>query len=599
MRFFIFLFCVFFPLKLVSQETQEIYAPRKRPPPVHDYSKDVTRDPNIAPVTRPQIFSILNPDFNKAVTPVPKGTKLQLICANREQKILCVDEWSKQAVPLAVYSDKLSQDSEYKYFLPTIRPSSGINYKSPVGDKNWRPYVPISSSPAPSSVPQYYINTSNNSDIRIVETDSTGKQTVRGGEVLFLPEDELTLITVDTKTGDTSVVIKSGKGELTQESLDGVAVATNADSIGLLATQKLSTGCIKTDVTTKTEAEFCFECQKEEPVLSEVNDGVIPAIKGFLKIAEEMTQNKVAEQLEGGEMPAQICFSDTPLKKILQNFKNKCTKKYGVQFKDFFKKTYCDSCKKGVPPEVMLAMMSIESAGRCEATLKNKRENSLGLFQVNSINYSCNGNRAGTKANRNCLKKPYNSLKYSLEILTQKYGQVNPQKLPGDECQSWSQMDDTEKDSWRRAVAAYNSRGGWVTRAIRSARETKVLTSTQYLSDEKAHKDDDSPYREDEAPWESIRAYLFLEKLLQNPNIKAPEQGAKVSLTKRLPGDEKKMKLTGRQVQLTLSNLAHTEAVLGRNNSSGLSMVDMWTRYSQYSELKEGYPLSCQFLPTN
>ena len=219
------------------------------------------------------------------------------------------------------------------------------------------------------------------------------------------------------------------------------------------------------------------------------------------------------------------------------------------------KKTQCEFCKKGVPPEIMMSIVSIESTGKCPAHNKSG-EDSVGLCQVNSEEHKCKDlkgriYRKGTPANQQCLKNPINSCSKGADILTTSYKGVNDKGPNPSACnKSWLDMNVTEKDAWRRSVSAYNSGSSWVTRAIKSVRNSRTLTDTKYLI-KKNHKE----YRADKMSWEKLRVAYFVEKLSQ-----------------------KTKKKTGRKLSLTISNLAHTEVVLGRNNSTP-SMVDIWALY--------------------
>ena len=444
----------------------------------------------------------------------------------------------------------------------------------------------------------YYRSKSRPNVFRVVEIDEQGKKTIREGTVLLIPEN----IIKQTKAG---------------------RYETKSDSYALPSTsRKVEPGCFVVHKPKETEAD-CVSCRnnKKETVLSQLSKH-----KQFIKLVEESlkkvrvdAREKFTNKILNTQGPVmKICSPEIPLQAIISNF-NKTCRKNGVTtrppvtarplderrgadkerleayfsyvegkrrgrqqslsprgeqlqngFKSFFKKAYCQSCKKGIPPEVMMAMMSIESAGRCDAELSNNFERSKGLFQVNAKDHRCYDikrkvtYKRNTEANHNCFKDPFNSLHKSIEILFENYGDVNARGLGESSCQSWLKIKKVERDAWRRAVSSYNSHPGWFHRAIKSVHDTRTLTDTSYLVG--AHKRGANfKYKRDKASWEQIRIYYLVEKLS--------------------PGN---VGSSGRKLEYTISNLAHTEAVLGRNVKGYPGIVEIWARY-----VKEQKPPSC------
>lgn len=338
------------------------------------------------------------------------------------------------------------------------------------------------------------------------------------------------------------------------------------------ATDDSKPGCIEFNQSAeaKTEAGFCFECVKDE------GDSVLPSFienKTFVSVLNKYlgeVASKGKTILTGkkvllGNPTQKICDPQVSLAEIRKNFEQSCPKPHN-DFNKFVKKTQCEYCKKGIPPEIMMAMISIESAGECPASLKNSREASMGLCQVNSKDHKCTDMKGktyeeGTSANQKCFKNPISSCNKGAELLVKNYDQVNGKKPS---CKSWGYLGVTERDAWRRSVSAYNSRSGWVTRGIKSIRDPRTLKSTKYL--EYSHRKTDSKYKTDNMPWELLRVAYFVEKITQGVKrnktdcIKEATEGG-----------------TGRRISCTISNLAHTEAVLGRSVKKG--MVDIWALY--------------------
>lgn len=414
----------------------------------------------------------------------------------------------------------------------------------------------------------------------------------------------------------------------------------NQDAIALPATIKeIQPDCFVIDKPElKTEAGFCFECRrgKGDPALAEMAkdaEMVRDLNEGIQNVDQKNVDRQASKSLNIGEegvSSLQICSPETPLEEIIKKFENTCPAPYKKDFEKFAKKSTCESCKKGVAPEIMLAMMSIESVGDCEAVgtmNKKKKERSVGLFQVDSTQHQCLGNKKGSPGNLQCLKDPVNNLSMGINILIKHYGDVSPNRCLNSRerernqqlqcqlkplCKNWLKMDPKERDSWRRTVSAYNGGSGWIRRAKYAASNVhKTLKGTDYLQfthDFKTYgqcrgikncigkgsthcnrmrrkyrglalrqvfqncmgmvdfiNNKGDPVNWD-IDWETLRAYYFLEKLS--------------------PGNKSD---SGRQMRWTESNLAHTEAVLGReikNGKASHGMVEVWAEYIRKNKLK-------------
>ena len=352
---------------------------------------------------------------------------------------------------------------------------------------------------------------------------------------------------------------------------------TKKNTLALATTTKeVRPGCFVIDKPEeKTEAGFCFDCHRggdnDDSVLFSLLKKKVfkSALLGHLKTIQSKSADKVRSQtVVSGDTIQKICSPEKSLKIIIKNFNKTCPK---YKFERFFKTMYCESCKKGIPPEIMMAMMSIESGGRCPAQSKNNLERSAGLFQINANVHQCRDLKGRTykkksRANLQCFKDPINNMNKSIDILFDHYKKVNDGAPDISQCKSWLNMTNKERDSWRRGVSAYNGGPGWLTRAIESVRNKETLKNSKYLSGQ--HKISNSPHKKDDASWEKLRLYYFVEKLSQGvkPTVKC--------------GDEHREKGTGRKISCTISNLAHTEAVLGRSvKSPSPAMVDIWSQY--------------------
>ena len=450
---------------------------------------------------------------------------------------------------------------------------------------------------------------------------------------------------------------------------------TKQETVALPATTQpieIQEGCFAIDKQKyedelKTEAQFCPDCKKnsdEEPIILALTQkhgygfvkGILSELTGVTKDVKDKLKGKI-----GSDTTVQkICSPEESVEKIIENFKRTCP----GTFEDFFQKTYCESCKKGLAPEIMLGMMSIESAGECQAHNKDG-EDSVGLFQVNARVHRCRDqkgklHKVKTQKNIECFKNITNNINYSINVLLTHYGTVNcldtkgniydepitkedtkcpkycvkklisPQSIKkensecseycsrlnekkcapyhsyskqkkcdnyyfrnkkkkcfkkvgndSNECKSWLDMTLSERDRWRRGVSAYNGGDQWVIRAIHSAVDKNILKNTKHLEDiywKKSKERDKDPvawakqlkfyyslYKKKKVDWEKLRFYYFLEKF---------------SPTKTGSGREKLK---------TFSNIAHTEAVLGREvEGTPPGMVEIWSQY-----IKENKP-NCQ-----
>ena len=353
--------------------------------------------------------------------------------------------------------------------------------------------------------------------------------------------------------------------------------------------KEMEPGCFvinKTETNTQTEAGFCFDCNSEEEnsVLTALaqKQNLLDSLQNYLYRVSKSSQDKITKHTVGNlSNNKQICSPEISLQAIINNFNETCPPPYKNNFSAFFKKAHCESCEKGVPSEIMLAMMSLESAGICQAMSDNRFEKSSGLFQVDGNQHQCRDEKGKiykrkTKSNLQCLKNPINNLNKSIDILRDHYQKVNPTGVSQKKCKNWVDMKPKERDAWRRGVSAYNGGPGWVTRAIKSVRDNQILSGTSHLIG--THKSSHSrKYKNDTASWEDLRAFYFIEKLSQ----KRGKLPACNSFLERDSGG------SGRQICLTVSNLAHTEAVLGREvKGSPPGMIEIWSQYKRNNPVK-------------
>ena len=297
------------------------------------------------------------------------------------------------------------------------------------------------------------------------------------------------------------------------------------------------------------------------------------------------------------------CNANRPAKKPCKNTDYKCDSH--MPFDEFFPVALCENCASGVPLEVMLSIIHIESSGRCNVVNRDG-EVSAGLCQINADFHSCKGNKPGTPKNEKCFLElsPPRILQECLKILKEKYGRTNPKNVEEKTCPKgvkWAELGPEEKDAWRRAVSAYN--GG----------EKRVKASLKLLKEAREKPKDSS------VSFEDLRRFYLVRELKEISEAKRllEEGGGRLSGTekknckegcreecKKLSGEEKKncnkeckekyKKLSraekrrcrlekiavGKGVRSTLNNLAHTEALLGRNvKGAPPGIVAAWSKY--------------------
>ena len=574
----------------------------------------------------PIIF--LKPDLHKQPKVLSSGTKAQPWCVNPKAKD-CLWQWSQQAVPMAVYSSESSQIPSYQFFLPILIPSKSSNTKSE-GLEHWRPYLfskgwsdkaSNEKSSSKKRETRYYINALNHSEVRIVSHGTQGAKTVKTGKVLFVSLENIDIIdfsrgtrkpgsksshsnknSVESLLTDLLFPLQNRLFSL-QNTFWPLAFATNRkEAFAFNARVGNSKGCFTAG--SKTQADFCFECPGH-PVLSKEtqNTEFLDGIADFLNKSRVKAQKKITSAVpkikdeEGEGDFTRICMSDNPLGYLISTF-NHPDSQCPIEFEEFYPAAYCESCKRSIPPELMLALMSIESSAKCQAEASTELENSLGLFQINVTVHGCT-DRSGIKHPKNtdgakeCLRNPINNLIKSVGELAKNYESVNPKQRSTKGCQPWSSMEPEEKDRWRKATASYNSGAGWLIRAIKSVKidytsiekdgdyYTKMTGTHDGSKFDKAKQEYITDKKLDPS-WEEMRHYFFTEKLLQNPSLRLSE--AEVKAMKEVEREED---LSGRQLVLTLSNVAYVESILGRNEDQSYpGMVDIWEQYIKNNKPK-------------
>lgn len=293
-----------------------------------------------------------------------------------------------------------------------------------------------------------------------------------------------------------------------------------------------------TDSNLDTVAGVCIgNCATESDFMKKLRDILKDKTAEVARRTNQLDKNKRI----GGNFDA-----------IAENFRKSC---YDADFNKFKEYVKQEAPKQNIPPEVMMSIMTQESAGLCEAMGdKNRPHKSVGPFQlsVGTVRHIdvCTAKQKqalhgkdfeqmATDKSLECLQNPAISLKYGMKVFLDKYKLVNNGQKPS--ATAWSTAGSDEKDNFRKALAAYNGGEGWVKLA---------LADIAY-----ARKHFDITLKDD---WETMRLFMFRHKL---------ESNGRVENTGR-----------GRKLEYEFSNVAYVDAVLGRGNGqySQVGFSDHW-----------------------
>ena len=320
---------------------------------------------------------------------------------------------------------------------------------------------------------------------------------------------------------------------------------------------EIKKGCFRINKKeVQSEASFCFSCIRDnkennrfKQLLTE--EPLMKRLKSFLaevtRDATNRIKGKLPEDIKYKDESTQICSPHKSLEKIKKNVIDTCN--YSGGFEKFFKDTLCKSEKQGVPVELMMAMMSIESVGDCTVG-----KDDVGLWQINNPQHQCKpGFKAGTVENKDCLRKIPNNLNKSFEILKDFYKAGNGKNLKPP-AKNWLDMSSEERNEFRRAVVGYN--GGYgLLQHLKAAKDS--------------NRKDLFSYKDDKSTWEEIRAFYFSHYL--RPSSYSPKK---------------------RSLTLDSSNIAHVEAVLGREVKNSVpGIIEIWAQY-KINFLKKN-PVQC------
>ena len=521
----------------------------------------------------------LNVNYNKQPVFLNRSQTIHPLC-DKPATLECVSQWSRQAVPLVSQSgNSLSPTADY--YLPSFVPytQSSPEAESLVNEEVWEKFNSYLADQQQNSEVKFYRDRNDHDRIRRVTEDSDEE-----GNIVYINEN----------------FIKRNLGNYK------ITIGTHAFPA---TTQEIQDGCfILEKQSSQTEAGYCYFCNQSKDSheilqtvgvdLNNSESHLTKTLDFFLEGVDAGTnQNINTKMKKSGDYEDKVCSPKIYLKKVIANFDRTC----GMSFKDFFKESYCFSCSESIPIELMMSIMSIESAGTCNLTgVSGVNEKSLGLFQINvNAHKKCIETRLRKTSNlKQCLNHPVNNLMTSIGILKDKFREVNPSSASKelqnstDQCSensSWLGFSSKEKDYWRRAVSAYNGGGAWVTRAIASAEEYETVAKegTDFLRNQ-----NNSSYKEQEIPWETLRQLYFLETLAP---LNKSNRVRKVGRCGIQGPIRTNLGRTGRRATCTISNLAYVESILGRDiRTNQPPLIEIWHQYKLEFLKERGGSISCR-----
>lgn len=273
-----------------------------------------------------------------------------------------------------------------------------------------------------------------------------------------------------------------------------------------------------------TEAKICAgDCDKDNSLEKRVRLD----LKNEMNKVKSMTNAIQKGKASGGNFEA-----------ISRNFERTC---FGLKFDEFANYVRKTAPQKNIPAEVMLGILTQESAGICHAVGDKKaKSKSVGLFQLNTRTVSqidlCSQkqlralegksiDQMASDASLRCLQNPAINLEGGIKVLTDKYRIVNGSSPTGG---SWASLSLGDKDNFRKALAAYNGGEGWVHIAKSDINYAKNKFDIDLTND-----------------WETVRLFMFRHKLRANGYV----------------GKNKT-----RAQKWEISNVAYVDAILGRGN---------------------------------
>lgn len=230
------------------------------------------------------------------------------------------------------------------------------------------------------------------------------------------------------------------------------------------------------------------------------------------------------------------------MRNVIKNFNRTC----GMSFSHFARELNHRAKIHGVPADLLMSMMTLESSGNCKAVGDKGR--AVGLFQITH-------NRS--RFNFSQLRNPLANLSEAIRILKQKahsltrsqsrfgrqiYNGFSPAGLKNANG-TWSPA------AWRLAASAYNGGELWVLRAKRDLEQFN-----------RKHRTHLNPYN-----WEDLRPFYMRRHLDRYRGGHSHFFGERTS--------------TGRSESNALINLSYAETAVPRSGASQGSLTANWSTY--------------------
>ncbi|HLE10006.1 MAG: hypothetical protein A2504_00850 [Bdellovibrionales bacterium RIFOXYD12_FULL_39_22] len=201
------------------------------------------------------------------------------------------------------------------------------------------------------------------------------------------------------------------------------------------------------------------------------------------KLARDVAEILAQKNVERTKMATIRNYKEICL--VANNYNSTCAP---PPFEKFLQSLHEEAKFNGIPANLLLAMMTKESVGRCGATNdEDSGSKSLGLFQINTKTY--NKRYCTNKANPSCLTHPITNLKEAIKILVAKYKRVNDfYPRASDNEIEWKSLDPNKRNLWRKALAAYNGGEGYVFQAYNDLVSFNRKYQTNFDPDNWAHR---------------------------------------------------------------------------------------------------------------
>lgn len=267
-----------------------------------------------------------------------------------------------------------------------------------------------------------------------------------------------------------------------------------------------------------TESD-CSECRLKETSTPVSDTNIFKELTSKLQGIFSKIDADVSKKVEAKNYPSTY----------IDNFNETC----GMSFDKFLPILKEEAISKGIPPEIMLGIMSAESEGRCDAINQDANGTySVGLFQINTDS---------TKKNFAQLKDPIQNLRESIRILVDKYKKVNSGKSPKSKV-AVKLMSENEKTLWRKALSAYNGGEGHLYQS-----ESDLLSFNKRYG-----------LKLDTEDWQERKVFYFRKYLEKNTSAKFDNQYK-----------------YRRSTDNSIANIVYVESILDGKNGSG-AIIDGW-----------------------